>query len=209
SSVMAQMIEAPTHNFNVTSPITNGPYVVNQILPCTIRVFSNVDTSRLDLAIRLEMVGGGMVAPPPPPPAAASSTGSNSTTNGTSTSPPAASATTPAANGTYVISDHADVSKTDAYLKQEGNLTYYEHWINYQIPLNVQPGQYKVIFNDRSTNSNLAIPIEIRPASPTPSKGASPSGFDGSGSSGSIFSGNAPAALPAPRLVMATCSVAL
>ncbi|ORX61434.1 hypothetical protein DM01DRAFT_1274392, partial [Hesseltinella vesiculosa] len=148
--VLSQMIEAPTHNYNVTSPISNGPYVVNQILPCTIRVFSNVDTSRLDLSIRLEMVTPATPASPTP-------------------SGNASTSTSPSSNGTFVITDHADVSKTDAYLKQEGNLTYYEHWINYNIPSIVQPGQYKVYFSDRSTNSNLAIPIEIRPASPSPS----------------------------------------
>ena len=43
-SVCAQLT-APTKNYNVTSPVINGPYVVNQILPCTYRLFSNVDTS--------------------------------------------------------------------------------------------------------------------------------------------------------------------
>lgn len=36
---------APTRNYNVTSPVSNGPYVVNQILPCTYRLFSDVDSS--------------------------------------------------------------------------------------------------------------------------------------------------------------------
>jgi hypothetical protein len=43
-SVTAQ-ITAPTRNYNVTSPVSNGPYVVNQILPCTYRLFSDVDSS--------------------------------------------------------------------------------------------------------------------------------------------------------------------
>lgn len=38
-------ITAPTRNYNVTSPVSNGPYVVNQILPCTYRLFSDVDSS--------------------------------------------------------------------------------------------------------------------------------------------------------------------
>jgi hypothetical protein len=43
-TVSAQ-ITAPTRNYNVTSPVSNGPYVVNQILPCTYRLFSDVDSS--------------------------------------------------------------------------------------------------------------------------------------------------------------------
>lgn len=43
-SVTAQ-ITAPTRNYNVTSPVSNGPYVVNQILPCTYRLFLDVDSS--------------------------------------------------------------------------------------------------------------------------------------------------------------------
>lgn len=44
ATVSAQ-ITAPTRNYNVTSPVSNGPYVVNQILPCTYRLFSDVDSS--------------------------------------------------------------------------------------------------------------------------------------------------------------------
>lgn len=43
-NVIAQTT-APTRNYNVTSPVSNGPYVVNQILPCTYRLFSDVDSS--------------------------------------------------------------------------------------------------------------------------------------------------------------------
>lgn len=42
--VDAQLM-APTHNYNVSSPVTNGPYVVNQMLPCTYRLFADVDSS--------------------------------------------------------------------------------------------------------------------------------------------------------------------
>lgn len=44
TTVSAQ-ITAPTRNYNVTSPVSNGPYVVSQILPCTYRLFSDVDSS--------------------------------------------------------------------------------------------------------------------------------------------------------------------
>ncbi|KAI8343966.1 hypothetical protein BC941DRAFT_342572 [Chlamydoabsidia padenii] len=148
------MVEAATHNFNVTSPVNNGPYVAGQILPCTYRLFSNVDTSGLDLLISLQALGG---------------------------------------NGTYIISDRADVSRTDAFFKQEGNLTYFEHSINFNIPTTAKAGNYKVVFTERSTNANLVIPIEIRPAAPTPShaSGASPSGLGPNHSPGSIFTGGA------------------
>ena len=43
-SAVAQ-ITAPTRNYNVTSPVSNGPYVIGQILPCTYRLFSDVDSS--------------------------------------------------------------------------------------------------------------------------------------------------------------------
>lgn len=41
SSVAAQLT-APMQNYNVSSPVSNEPYVVGQILPCTIRLFENV-----------------------------------------------------------------------------------------------------------------------------------------------------------------------
>lgn len=41
SSVAAQLT-APMQNYNVSSPVSNGPYVVGQILPCTIQLFENV-----------------------------------------------------------------------------------------------------------------------------------------------------------------------
>lgn len=45
AALATAQLTAPTRNYNVTSPVTNGPYVVGQILPCTYRLFSDVDTS--------------------------------------------------------------------------------------------------------------------------------------------------------------------
>lgn len=42
-------VTAPTRNYNVTSPVSNGPYVVGQILPCTYRLFSDVDSSGITI----------------------------------------------------------------------------------------------------------------------------------------------------------------
>jgi hypothetical protein len=44
-SATTAQITAPTRNYNVTSPVSNGPYVVGQILPCTYRLFADVDSS--------------------------------------------------------------------------------------------------------------------------------------------------------------------
>lgn len=41
----AAQLTAPTRNYNVSSPVSNGPYVAGQILPCTYQLFSQVDTS--------------------------------------------------------------------------------------------------------------------------------------------------------------------
>ncbi|KAI9485524.1 MAG: hypothetical protein EXX96DRAFT_11094 [Benjaminiella poitrasii] len=131
SAVTAQLT-APTRNYNVTSPVSNGPYVVGQILPCTYRLFSDVDSLALVLQIDLESSSVG------------TATAANTTT--------------------MPIAISADVSKTDAFVKREGNLTYYEHSINFSIPSSVKPGNYHVVFLDKSTNTKLPIPIEIRPA---------------------------------------------
>lgn len=41
SAVSAQLT-SPMQNYNVSSPVSNGPYVMGQILPCTIQLFENV-----------------------------------------------------------------------------------------------------------------------------------------------------------------------
>ncbi|KAI8381251.1 uncharacterized protein BYT42DRAFT_513541 [Radiomyces spectabilis] len=170
AAVSAQLT-APTRNYNVTSPVSNGPYVVGQILPCTYRLFSDVDSSALVLQITLE-------------PVIVASSALASSVNATNT--------------TLTIAENADVTKTEASVKHEGNLTYFEHSINYNIPAMVKPGNYKVIFSDKSTNTKLPIPIEIRPAavSTTSNIKASATGVtDRSQSSGSIFAEGAAAML--------------
>ncbi|KAL7318993.1 hypothetical protein PS15m_002170 [Mucor circinelloides] len=150
----AAQITAPTRNYNVTSPVSNGPYVIGQILPCTYRLFSDVDSSALNLQIDLE-----------------------ATTAGTNTT-------------TIPIASTADVSKTDAFVKREGNLTYFEHSINFNIPTTVKPGNYNAVFFDKSTNTKLPIPIEIRPAAVPTSTGIKTQSTGAPGHSqspGSIF----------------------
>ncbi|KAI8987362.1 hypothetical protein BDF20DRAFT_904511 [Mycotypha africana] len=169
-SVYAQ-ITAPTRNYNVTSPVTNGPYVIGQILPCTYRLFSDVDSSALNLQIDLEALPVGNTIS-----SSSSSNGNNSTT--------------------ISITASADVSKTDAFVKREGNLTYYEHSINFNIPSTVKPGNYHVIFLDKSTSTKLAIPIEIRPAAVPTSTGLKSQSTNAPGQSstpGSIFAQGAAA----------------
>ncbi|KAI9252971.1 hypothetical protein BDA99DRAFT_552826 [Phascolomyces articulosus] len=152
--VMAQMT-APMKNFNVTSPVSNGPYVAGQVLPCTYILFSEVDSSSLKLQIILE-------------PASGHKSPASTTTGATSTN-----------NTTMTIAQNADVSKTDASAKQNGNVTYYEHSINYNIPKTATPGNYQVVFNDLSTNTDLSVPIEIRPVSAAAPSNPSATGANG------------------------------
>ncbi|KAI8076432.1 uncharacterized protein B0P05DRAFT_545854 [Gilbertella persicaria] len=172
TAVASAQITAPTRNYNVTSPVSNGPYVVGQILPCTYRLFSDVDSSALNLQIDLVPTAPAIVPAAP----SAANTSANTTINATST--------------TITVAATADVSKTDAFIKREGNLTYYEHSINFNIPSTVKPGNYHVVFFDKATNTKLPIPIEIRPAAAPTSAGpkATLSGLPGRPqSSGSIF----------------------
>jgi hypothetical protein len=46
TSVAAQLT-APMQNYNVSSPVSNGPYVVGQVLPCTVQLFENVLSGKL------------------------------------------------------------------------------------------------------------------------------------------------------------------
>ncbi|KAI8140828.1 hypothetical protein BJV82DRAFT_542300 [Fennellomyces sp. T-0311] len=196
SSVSAQ-ITAPARNYNVTSPVNNGPYVVDQILPCTYTLFSEVDSSSLHLQILLKPVSVAPVA-----------TGTGNAKAEPSAVAPAAPVASPTASGTanssanstqqvITIAEDADVSKTEASAKHAGNLTYYEHSINFKIPRTVLPGKYKVVFLDTSTNTETQIPIEIRSAAAaTASTGTggktSDSSLNGSSNdSKSIFASNA------------------
>ncbi|ORE10947.1 hypothetical protein BCV72DRAFT_268150 [Rhizopus microsporus var. microsporus] len=178
--VATAQLTAPTRNYNVTSPVTNGPYVVGQILPCTYRLFSDVDTSALNLEIDLEAAPQGV-----------SPQGTNTTT--------------------LPIAVSADVSKTDAFIKREGNLTYYEHSINFNIPQTVKPGNYHVVFFDKSTNTKLSIPIEIRPAASSTSVGTKATSISIPGrpqSSGSIFAQGAASSIVASKVLIALMAVA-
>ncbi|KAI9016460.1 hypothetical protein CLU79DRAFT_325488 [Phycomyces nitens] len=166
ASVSGQLT-APTRNYNVTSPVSNGPYVIGQILPCTYRLFSDVDSSALSLQVTLE-------------PTALPS------------------------NGSLLISANADVTKTDAFIKRDGNLTYYEHSINFNIPSTVKPGNYKVVFLDKSTNTQLPVPIEVRPPAVSTSSLAKASATNIPGqtqSTGSIFTKSSDSTMNSPGLL--------
>lgn len=112
------------------------------------------------------------------------------------------------------IATTADVSKTDAFVKREGNLTYFEHSINFNIPSTVKPGNYQVVFFDKSTNTKLPIPIEIRPAAAPTSTGLKTQSTGAPGHSqspGSIFAQGAASSAQTPlttRALIALVGVA-
>ncbi|KAI9308901.1 hypothetical protein BJ944DRAFT_259394 [Cunninghamella echinulata] len=89
-------------------------------------------------------------------------------------------AATGGANATnLVISTAADVSKTSASAKQNGNVTYYEHSINFPIPTTISAGSYNVVFS--ANGAPLNIPITVLPFASTPTipnsgKGSAPTG---------------------------------
>lgn len=95
-------------------------------------------------------------------------------------------------NTTLSIQANADMSKSSNSAKQNGNVTFYEHSINYLIPNTVVPGNYKVSFV--ANGAPFDIPITILPAaaSSSISKSGSATGTGGSSSTGgSIFTGSA------------------
>ena len=104
AAIVSAQLTAPTRNFNVTSPVSNGPYVVGQILPCTYRLLSDVDsTGKFDsiphsgfyttyslffftiaLSLQIDLVPNGYSVPVISP-IPSTGTASNSTANATST----------------------------------------------------------------------------------------------------------------------------
>lgn len=133
--------------------------------------------------------------------AASPTTGGSSSTNSSSSGGSGKNATQPEP---IVITDNADVSKTEASAKHDGNITYYEHSFNFKIPSTVAPGRYNVVFFDASTNTELPIPIEIRSAAPAQSPngssggktlGGSSNGNSNDGHSQSIFASSTTAAM--------------
>lgn len=106
---------------------------------------------------------------------------------------PASAGSSSSANGSAnatVIIDNADVSKNDGSIKKNGNNTYYEHSINYNIPKTLSAGNYQVAFKDLSTNTELAVPIEIRPVEASSSvASASKTGSGSQGGESSMFAG--------------------
>ena len=97
-----------------------------------------------------------------PPAAVAAATAGSSSSSSSSSYNNSSSIAITTKQQDIIIAENADVSKTGE--KHAGNVTYYEHSINYKIPQTVRPGKYNVVFYDKSTNTQLDIPIEIRSA---------------------------------------------
>lgn len=134
--------------------------------------------------------GAGAAASAAPASAAAASPttggGGGSSTNSSSSSSSGSGGKNATQPEPIVITDNADVSKTEASAKHDGNITYYEHSFNFKIPSTVAPGRYNVVFFDASTNTELPIPIEIRSAAPA----QSPNGSSGGKTLGGSSNGN-------------------
>lgn len=45
TGVVAQ-VTSPMQDYNVTSPVSNFPYVAGQVLPCTWQIFANVNSGK-------------------------------------------------------------------------------------------------------------------------------------------------------------------
>lgn len=115
-------------------------------------------------------------------------------------------------NVTLNIATNADMSKSSNSAKQNGNVTYYEHSVNYLIPDTVVPGNYKVAFI--ANGAALDIPITILPAAASSSLAAKSGSATGSGAgasstgSGSIFTGDATRLDLTTKTVVALTAVA-
>ncbi|OZJ05352.1 hypothetical protein BZG36_01557 [Bifiguratus adelaidae] len=118
----------------------------------------------------------------------------------------------------YVITNNADVSKTAQWLQSSGNVSFWEHQINYNIPTNATAGNYVVTYTDTSTQTYVKIPITINAAvsatmipsmaSASGSASASSGGASGSGT-GAIpqASGNSLSGASGLRLSIAAGAV--
>ena len=103
-------------------------------------------------------------------------------------------------NVSYVISSSVDVSKTSASAKQNGNVTYYEHSVNYNIPSTVTPGTYNVVFLDTLTNTHLDVPINVLPVASTPSASSAAGTGSSASPTASIFKPSSDVGSMAPGL---------
>jgi hypothetical protein len=43
---VAAQVTSPMQDYNVSSPVSNFPYVAGQILPCTWQIFANVNSGK-------------------------------------------------------------------------------------------------------------------------------------------------------------------
>jgi hypothetical protein len=67
----------------------------------------------------------------------------------------------PGSNMIFTISTSFIVSETSSSEKVVNNVTYYEQSINYQIPDGVVTGLYNVVFLERTTGTQVDIPVNI------------------------------------------------
>ncbi|KAL0088513.1 hypothetical protein F4703DRAFT_1846832 [Phycomyces blakesleeanus] len=209
AGVSAQL-SAPMKNYNVTSPVSNGPYVVGQVVPCTYQLFNEYDTSGMP-HIHIQNIIIFFIT-------TTREEEKNVKTNAIilvlKLQISLESATNSSIN--FPITTNADISKTTEFSKFEGNYTYYEHSINYQIPSTVAVGQYNVVFLDATTQTKLVVPIEVRAAAVIPSTtippskaategSSSPTGGSGASTpaSSNIFAGNS-GAMTSPGLATKT-----
>jgi hypothetical protein len=123
---------------------------------------------------------------------------------------------TSAAAGSNVsipIAQNVDVNKNTASAKQNGNVTYYEQSVNYQIPATVTPGTYNVVFLDTKTATHLDVPINVLPAasaSVIKTPGVTGTAASPSGSVVSVFKNNGIATMsPSSKAIIALACVAV
>jgi hypothetical protein len=67
----------------------------------------------------------------------------------------------PGSNMVLTISTSFIVSKTSSSEKVVNNVTYYEQSINYQIPDGVVTGLYNAVFLERTTDTQVDIPVNV------------------------------------------------
>ncbi|KAI8140738.1 hypothetical protein BJV82DRAFT_622322 [Fennellomyces sp. T-0311] len=85
------------------------------------------------------------------------------------------------ATNNVLVEANAPIDQGFSSQREVGNTTVYEHQLNYDIPVNTAPGTYDVVYTNSVTGHNVTIPVDIRPASESPSnpKTSGGSGDDG------------------------------
>ncbi|KAI8368870.1 hypothetical protein EDC96DRAFT_422794, partial [Choanephora cucurbitarum] len=65
-----------------------------------------------------------------------------------------------------VITSNADISQGFSFKRMRNTDVYYEHQVTYAIPNSTIAGTYQVIFSDAISNTNITVPIVVRPYAP-------------------------------------------